>query len=192
MTCVPIAWMAFELAFTQPTLYPCWKTNFESIPNLELFYELIFFRVLVFLSRRRWPTHMNLADNTDKGGVLQQINIKHTIINEHSTNIHNSRWPRMRTLYNTGQDKSSPGQLRRWCLTYLQWTCAKVSLNVTYLKIMLFFSVHHLQIVIFSFINHLCLCIFFSSTANPWEDQIFILYYINHLGLCIYNLFLFH
>ena len=139
MTCVPIAWMAFELAFTQPTLYPCWKTNFESIPNLELFYELIFFRVLVILSRRRWPTHMNLADNTDKGGVLQQINIKHTVINEHSTNIHNSRWPRMRTLYNTGQDKSSPGQLRRWCLTYLQWTCAKVSLTVTYLKIMLFF-----------------------------------------------------
>ena len=38
---------------------------------------------------------------------------------------------------------------------------------------------------------YLCLCIFFSSTANPWEDQIFILYYINHLGLCIYNLFLF-
>ena len=40
--------------------------------------------------------------------------------------------------------------------------------------------------------NYLCLCIFFSSTANPWEDQIFILYYINHLGLCRYNLFLFH
>ena len=25
MTCVPIAWIAFEFAFTQPTLYPCQK-----------------------------------------------------------------------------------------------------------------------------------------------------------------------
>lgn len=53
------------------------------------------------------------------------------------------------------------------------------------------FFVHHLQKVIFSFINHLCLCIFFSSTANPWEDQIFILYYYITLiiWVCVYIIF---
>ena len=62
MTCVPIAWMAFELAFTQPTLYPCWKTTFESIPNLELFYM-------------NWYSLEFLCSSQGAGGLLTWISL---------------------------------------------------------------------------------------------------------------------